>query len=119
MASTITLNGQTVSPLLVLTYETTRNVPTVVHRIIGRGDPDVTLQPAGLRSGTLDFLCASYADADSVVVLLTTPGVLTLTDDDVPSAGMAFVVTGDLLAREDDQGTSRWIVSVPYAEVAP
>ena len=118
MATTITTAaGQTTEPVLVLSYETVRNVPTLTHTIIGRGDPDVTLKPAGLRSGTLQLLYATEAEATAAMLVLTVLGTLVLADDDVASVGMTFVVTGDLYSREDEQTHRAWVVSVPYAEV--
>lgn len=119
MTTTITAtSAATTTPRLVLGYQTSRQVPTVLHRIIGRGDPDVTLQPAGLRIGSMDLFYLDEPTATAAVELLAVPGVFTLDDDDTPSMGMAFVVNGQLTTRLDSD-TGRWVVGVGYAEVTP
>jgi len=119
MTSTITLGLQQVVPDLVVDVQTSVDVPTIVHRIIGRTDPDVTLQPAQLRSGTLQLLMTDGLTAATAVAVLSTPGVATLTDTDVPAVNMAFVVTGQLDSQMDTQDMRRWTVTVPYQEVTP
>jgi|SRR6478735_2063072 len=108
------------NPTLVLGYAATRDVPTVLHRIIGRGDPDVTLAPVGLREGSMDLLYAVDPEyqANEAVRILSLGYVYDLFDDVTPSMNMSFVVAGRLGIRAD-QDTGAWIVSVPFAEVAP
>lgn len=118
MTAFITLGERTVTPELVLGYQTQRAAPTLTHTIIGRGDPDVTLKPVGLRTGTLDLFLLTEDDAARAQAVLSEVGVFTYTDDALPSTAMRFVVKGALGIRLDDQTRRRWVVSVQYAEVA-
>jgi len=119
MTTTISIGGQYIAPDLVTDIQTSVDVPTVVHRIIGRSDPDITLQAAQLRAGTLEMLFPDGYAAASAVIALSYPGVATLVDTDVTSIGMSFVVTGAMSTGMDTQDTRRWRVTVPYQEVAP
>lgn len=116
-----TLSDGTTSlvPMLVLGYTTTREPRTVVHAVIGRPDPDVTLRPAALRNGTLRILCADVAAAQAMVDLHAQGLPLTLSEDDLPSLDMAYVVDGPITSSLDDETRVRWVVEVGYREVLP
>ena len=113
MTTTIASHDVSFEPTLVLGYQTAREVPSLSHTIIGRGDPDVTLKPAGTRSGTLELFFTSEADYLAASDVLTRTSVLTLADTDYPSLGMSFVVRSISARLELD----RWVVSVGYQEV--
>lgn len=121
MATTIThvQSAGTTTPTLVLGYETSVDVPTTVHQIIGRGDPDYTLHPAGMRSGELALFYATEADASAAQGLVTKTGTFTVASSEVSSAAMTFVVVGRVRVAMDAQTMTAWTVSVPYQEVKP
>lgn len=118
MPTTIT-NGDTISsPTLSLIYETERRSPNVVHTIIGRAAPDITLHPAGLRTGMHEFLFLTHSPAVACAQLHARAGVFTLDDTDVPLASMRYVVAGTIRTALDRDTLTRWIVTVEFQEVA-
>lgn len=118
MPTTITDGTTTVTPSLVINYAYTREARTLVHTVLDRSDPDVTLRPVGLRTGTLNLFCTTRALATDVEQLHRQIGVLTLASDEEPTANMSYVTTGRVSTSWDD-AFDRWTVAVDYAEVAP
>lgn len=116
--STITDGATTVTPTLVLGHEVSRRSRTVIHPILGRPDPDVTLREAALRRGTLRVL---FPDAESAYVCFSMHAglsVLTLTTPELPSASMSYVVDGDADLQLDEDTRERCVVEIPFQEVA-
>jgi hypothetical protein len=118
MASTITQRGTTITPLLVTGYDTSRDSANIVHWIIGREDPDVTLRRAKLRRGTLNMLFATEAQAASCENVHTDPEVFVFADTDLPSIGMRYVVNGPITRGLDPETRELWLVTVAYQEIA-
>lgn len=121
MTSTITHAGGIITPTLIDGYEAERQARNVVHEIINRSAPDVTLRAPGLRRGSLKCVFAAQLDAVAAFGNLSIPQVFTITDTDVPSLGMTFVVPDGEVIRIalDDQTRHTWIVTLPFAEVLP
>lgn len=120
MTSTITHSTGTISPTVINGYEATREARSVVHQILNRSDPDVTLRAPGLRRGALKCVFATEAEAVSAFGVLSIPQVLVLNDSTAPSIGMSFVVAdGDLHVTLDPETRVVWIVTVPFVEVSP
>lgn len=115
--STITDGTTTSTPVAVLGYESKRSGQNIVHAVIGRADPDVTLRPAGLRTGTLTLLFESEADAAECEVMHAAAVVLAMADSDVSTVGMSYVVSGAVTRSLDDASRSLWTVAVEYQEV--
>lgn len=103
-------------PTLVVGYQTSRESGNIVHTIIGRSDPVVTLRPAKLRTGTLGLLFEQEADAWECVYQHSLVGVGRLEDSDLPDLYMVYVVDGSVNI-EPQQGTSVWMVSIDYQEI--
>lgn len=116
MATTITLGAESVSPELVTGYVAARQGGNLLHKVIARADPDVTLSPAGLRSGTLEIWCADLDVALAADALHAGVGVLHLTDDALPGLDMDYVLAGRIETSPAKE-TTRWVVRVEYAEV--
>lgn len=114
--ATITQGATSIVPALVLGYTATRAAGNVLHPIIGRASPDVTLRPAALRTGTLTLFFTTAAAAWIAHNTHALPGKLTLTDLDIPQIGMVYVLAGSLTIALDD-GRRRWVVTVDYQEV--
>lgn len=108
--------GTSVSPALVLGYETSRESQNQVHQIIGGGIA-VTLVRPNPRSGTLELFFLEEADAVAALELHSREATFTLSDTDRPSIGMTYVCDGTTSLRLDDQTRRRWILSVGYQEV--
>lgn len=120
MTTLIITPAGTFAPVLVEGYEASRSGGTLVHEIIGRADPDVTLRPAGMRTGKLTLLFADEAAAHAADGALSAGIVVTLVDD-ARSIGMSFVIPNgqQITLTLDDTTRNHWHLSVPFQEVAP
>jgi len=114
--TTLTDGTTTVTPLLVNGWQTARPTRNVVHPIIDREAPEVTLRAAGLRVGTLEVVFGTLADALGAEALHAQAAIITLDD---PTVGtMDYVAAGGDIEVELDSDTRRaWIVRVPFFEV--
>ena len=101
MGSTITQGATTITPTLVL----------------GSGSPSVTFGSTGLRTGTLQILCASKAQAAAVEALHALAGVFVFADTDVAILNMHYVPSGDISMELNDERES-WTVSIDFQEVS-
>lgn len=116
--STITrADAATTSPLAVEGYSTDYEGRSVTHDLIGGGIA-VTAVPQRLRSGTLELLYEDAADAWAAVALHLSTLTFTLTDPDVPQAGMTYL-PGTVSPALEDETRFLWTVSVQYQEVEP
>lgn len=120
MTTTITAGSATITPLLVEGYEATRAGGALVHQILGAAAPDVTLRPAGMRTGTLVLLFSDEAQAHAADSALAGAVIAALVDT-TRSIGMSFVIPdGQGIALALDATTrNHWHLSVPFQEVAP
>lgn len=119
MATVITHSTGTITPEEVNGFASAREARTIIHTILGRSDPDVTLRPAGLRTGTLKLVFATGAASAAAEAVVRYPQVLTLSDADVPEVGMSFVVAeGEITNTLDLETQAVWVLEVPYQEVS-
>lgn len=118
MSTTITVDTTVITPTLVEGYEVTRTSQNVVHTILGKPDPDVSLRPAGMRSGTLELLFNTEADAWTAHDALCSGEVCALASTDLGGIDMAFVVTEDATITLDDDTRKVWHVEFGFQEVA-
>lgn len=120
MTFTITSSlGGTATPDLVLGYEATSESLNVVHKIIGRSDPDITLRGDGLRSGSLEQFYLSRASAWAARTLQAAAATFTVVDSTLTELNMTFVRTGRMSIELDSDTATRWILTVDYQEIAP
>lgn len=121
MTTTIHGTETSVTPDLVLELRWSRQTRTVVHTVLGDAEPDVTMRPLGLRTGTLQCFIESRMQVRALEDLLATGEVLSITsDDDELLDQLAFVVAGgEVISELDPQTLTRTIVTVPYQEVTP
>lgn len=115
--ATISNGTKTITPDLILGYETAQESRNIIHKIIGRPDPDVTLQPAALRNGQLSMFFLTGAAAVACQALHAGAAVFTLTAPELPSIAMRYVVDGTISPALVEPTTGRWTVSVDYQEV--
>ena len=113
-----------IAPSAILGYGSTRETGTVVHRIINRPGPDVTLRVAGLRTGSLRLaFVGPSAESDSAAAetVLATAAVFALQSADRASVQMSFVLpVGGRLDRTLEETTrAAWVVSFDWVEVEP
>ncbi|SEM73281.1 hypothetical protein [Cryobacterium luteum] len=117
MTSTISYDGGTIVPQLVLGYAASRRSRNVVHELLDSPDPAVTLRPAGRLTGVLELFFLDFATAHACELAHKTAGIFTFTDTDLPAAGMRYITTDTTDITLDDT-RRRCIVSVPFQEVA-
>lgn len=121
MTSVISVNdgtSSTISPTLVLGYETSRESLNIVHDLIGGGIA-VTLVRPRPRAGTLEFFFTSEADAFDALTKHSRETTFTLADTDRASVNMTYVVDGSTNLALDNATRTRWVVRVGYQEVEP
>ncbi|GAB6857872.1 hypothetical protein [Microbacterium xylanilyticum] len=120
MATTILAGATIITPRLVEGYEASREGGTIVHKILGRTSPDITLRPAGTRTGTLTLLFTDETAANNAWAAVCANGVLQLVSDE-RTIGMTFVVPeGQQIGFAlDDATRNHWHVTVPFQEITP
>ena len=109
----------TITPLLVIEWDTVRDAANVLHDVVGRVDDDVTFRPAGMRSGAIVCLCETLEHALQLEALAALPKKLTLTDPDHPAINMTFVAAGRIGVALDDDTREQATVSIEFKQVAP
>lgn len=118
MTVTITDGVSTSTPFTMQGYSSTRVSQNVFHPVIGRADDDVTLRPAGLRSGTVTFLFDNEADAAACGTLHAGAAILTLADDELATVGMTYVVSGNTVQTLNNDTLTVWLVAADFQEVS-
>lgn len=119
MASLITVNDGTtssISPALVLGYQTARESQNIVHDLIGGGIA-VTLVRPRPRSGRLELFFLTEADGFAALTKHGLETTFTLSDTDRPAVAMTYVTEGAIDLALDDEGRTRWVLTVGYQEV--
>lgn len=117
--TTISNGSTTITPSLVLGYTARRATRNVVHQVIGRPDPDVTLREAASRTGTLRLLFTTETAAHDAVEALASADVWALSEDDLTTIDMRFVASGEIEKALDDRTRTIWTVTADYTEVLP
>lgn len=120
MATIISSGENVITPTIVLGFESRSVAQTIVHDIIGRPHPDVTLRPASSRSGTITLGFhgpTSETDSATAETLLRTPAVFTAISDERNSLSLSFVVQDDVVRELEDESRDAWVVRCGYREV--
>lgn len=117
MANTITDGTTVVTPQLILGWEAAQETRNVIHSVIGKAAPDVTLKPAGLRTGTLELLFLTAADALTARTMLTQALPFLIESDEAFLDNFRFVVSGSISSVLEDTTRSLWTISVDFQEV--
>jgi hypothetical protein len=115
----ITHDTTTIEPVVVEGYESTREGRNVVHPIIGRAEPDVTLRPANLRTGTLRLVFDDEDASAAAELEHATGGVFAVVSTERATIEMSYVVAGEIVRGLDEDTSEDWIVTVEYQEVTP
>lgn len=124
MSATITIGSTVISPQAVTGYESVREGQSIVHDILGRSNPDVTLRPSGLRRGTLHLaFIGTTAEADSLAAenAHALAGVAALTVADHPTASMSYIVpgAGSIKRSLSPETMNHWLLELDFQEVLP
>ena len=114
MPHTLTRGSTTLTPLALSEYTSDQDGGSIFHDIPGRADPDVTLRPAGLRSGMFTLTFAGESESNAARVALAAIGVWQLQSTERSSINMRFVVTR--ISRPIIT-SGHWGVTVTYREV--
>lgn len=117
MATTITSGATTITPELVTGWETDQETRNIIHPIIGSANPDVTLKPANLRTGTIELLFLTASDANDARLAHATGGVFQLVSTELSVVDMYYVVSGNINTVLEDSTRNVWTLSVDYQEV--
>src|SRR5688500_7572097 len=119
MSTVITYTGGSITPDMVLGYQSQRQAGNIIHPILGRENPDITFRPAMLRTGRLElgfYGATSEADSLAAEAAHGLGAVFTLASTDVGSIEMSYVVAGSVTRTIEVPGTA-WTVHVDYQEV--
>ena len=115
--TTISSGTLTFTPELVTAWETSQTSRNVLHTIIGKADPDVTLKPSSTRSGTLEMLFLSASSANTARGILANGTIFTISDSETWLNGFDFVMSGTISTVLEDTTRNLWTISADYTEV--
>lgn len=118
MTTSVQHGTTTLSVDFLLGFVTEREHGNILHPVLGRSDVEVTFKSAGLRKGTLKFLCSTFEGAAALDAEHAKIGTFQLLDDEIPAPGisMTYVPSGRITVELDE---TRYIVSVDFQEVLP
>lgn len=119
MATTISSGASSFTPELVLGWNANQTSGNILHTIIGRTDPDVTLKAATLRSGTLEFLFLTSTAATAARAILEAGAAFSITADETWLTGFDFVLSGNLSSVLEDVTRNLWTISADFQEIIP
>jgi hypothetical protein len=117
MSTTLSKDGTTVVPLVVIEYTSTRKTGNILHTVLGRADVDVTFKAAGLREGTLNLLFGTLTAALQAEAMHATVGSIVLSSTDLPAIGMKYVPSGTIELALDEETSQYWNVSIDFQEI--
>lgn len=117
MTHTITVGTTVINPIAVEGYEVTRASQNVVHPIPGKPDPDVSLRPAALRSGTITVLFEDEEDAWIAHQALSLGEVCTFETTTRIGLDMSFVTVDNIDISLDPTTAAAWRVTFGFQEV--
>lgn len=117
MSIQILNNETTIEPVMLLEYEAEVASHNIIHSIIGKGDPDVSLADDSTKIGTLHLFFDTKADAWNAFNALRDVSVWTLNDTDHPEIDMDFTRRDRMKIRLDMVSRRRWIVEMDYQEI--
>ncbi|MFP7760912.1 hypothetical protein [Marisediminicola sp. LYQ85] len=105
---------------IITEYEFMLPSRNVIHNILNRRTPEVTMLPISTREGTLNIVARSYSEAMAVVDLHRTNATFLWTSDDLNVSGeqLYYVLRGAVTAVQDQNVSDVWTVSVEYKAVS-
>lgn len=117
MANTITDGTTVITPELILGWQASQPSRNVVHEIVGKSSPDVTLKPAGLRTGTLELLFLTSAEAETARTMFQSAQSFLIESDETWLDLFRFVVSGSISSALEDTTRNMWTITVDFQEV--
>lgn len=119
MATTITTGTTVITPEIITGWDTSQTSRNVIHEIIGRQDPDVTLQPAATRTGTLEMVFTSASAAETARNAFVNGTTFLIESDLTWLDGLTVVMNGTITATLEDVTRQLWTISADFQEVTP
>jgi hypothetical protein len=117
--ATITSGTNNFSPKLIIAWGTSQESRNVIHDIIGRTDPDVTLKAASSRSGTLEMLFETASAAETARGILANGTTFTISDSETWLDGFNFVMSGNIANVLEDTTRKVWVLEADFKEIIP
>jgi hypothetical protein len=114
MPAVLTSGSTTLTPRTLSDYSSENAGGSIVHAILGRREPDVTLRPVGLRTGSMTLDFATEALANTAHGALTIAAVWTLQHSERATVNMRFIVRRITRTVEAD---GRWFFTVGWEEI--
>lgn len=119
--------GYEFQPRTITQYKTRRSSGNIVHPILGRKFPDVTLRPGGARTGTIEMRlpidATGWGRLGSWAEDLLTRGEVCSVLNTLDSTHglktelwMFFVVVGDI-GKELDSTRTEWVMTFDFQEI--
>jgi hypothetical protein len=105
-----------ITPELVLGWDSARAGRNVIHSVLDRAEPNVTLRPADLKAGTLALFFTTYDAAADCEDKHTIPLVWHF-DMGLDGPYGDYVVDGDIQLASEGDDHRRWVVRVGFHEV--
>lgn len=118
MTTTITSGATTITPELITGWESKNDTFNIVHDILSKSTPDITLRGSTTRSGTLTMLFLTEAACETARALHVGANVLTLASTAIAAANFDYIVSGSVSATLEDNTRRYWTLSVDYKEIA-
>jgi hypothetical protein len=118
MTTTISSGATTITPELVTGWESSNETYNIVHDILSRSTPDITLRGSTTRSGTLTMLFLTEASCETARALHAGANVLTLASTEITAANFDYIVAGPVVTMLEDVTRSYWTLTVDYREIA-
>lgn len=118
MSTSVTDGTTTLYPDVVDGWEASRQSQNIVHQILGRANPDVTIRPPMLRTGTLRMVFGAEADAAEAVSVHAAADTCSLVSTDRDEIDMTYVTSGRIGISLDDATRDVWVVEIDYQEVS-
>jgi hypothetical protein len=117
-AGTITWSGDPIEPDTIEEPEAMISGGNIIHTILGRDEPDVTMRPAGLRTGTLVLSFPDEATQAAARIAHQQPEEFALTVMGRSYLDMTYVLSPQGIRSYRTPG-GRFVVEVGYQEVTP
>lgn len=113
--ATIVSGTLELAPITMTGYESSRETTSLVHEILGRATPDITLRPARSRTGTLTLVFALEVDALAAEAAHAEGRIFTIQHPTRSSIDMDYVPAGRVVRALLPTGD--WTVSIDFQEV--
>ena len=118
MTTTITSGATVITPELVTGWESNNDTFNIVHDILSRSTPDITLRGSTTRSGTLTMLFLTEASCETARALHAGANVLTLASTEITAANFDYIVAGAIATTLETTTRQLWTLTVDYREIA-